>query len=93
MATYVIETYLSRARAAELDDATARLRDAVAATVMRVARSSAESPVRLLRAYFVPEDEMCVYVLEAPSPEAAAEVSRRAGLRPERVVEAEAREG
>ena len=93
MATYVIETYLSRARAAELDVATARMRDAIAVTVRRVTRSSADSPVRLLRAYFVPEDEMCVYVIEAPSSEAAADVSRRAGLRPERVLEAEAREG
>ena len=91
MATYVIETYLSRARAAEFEAVTARLRDAIAATVM--ARSNAEPPVRLIRSYFVPEDETCFHVLEALSTEAAAEIGRRAGLSPERVLEAEATEG
>ena len=93
MATYVIETYLSRARAAEFEAVTARLRDAIAVTVMTMARSNAEPPVRLIRSYFVPEDETCFHVLEALSTEAAAEISRRAGLSPERVLEAEATEG
>ena len=83
VATYVIETYLSRTRTGELDAATSRLREAVAAAATR------DGPVRHLRSYFVPEDEMCFHVVEAPSLESTVELSRRAGLSAERIVEAE----
>ena len=83
VATYVIETYLSRARSSELDAATARLREAVGAT------SSDEWPVHHVRSFFVPEDETCFHVVEAPSLEATIELSRLAALTPDRIVEAE----
>lgn len=87
VATYVIETYLSRTRHGELDAATSRLRAAVAAA------APIEGPVRHVRSFFVPEDEMCVHVVEAPSIETTREISRRAGLAPERIVEAEPASG
>jgi hypothetical protein len=83
VATYVIETYLSRARAAELGPATVRLREAVVAAQMAPRR------LRHVRSYFIPEDELCFHVLEAPSLEATIDIVRRAGLSPERIVEAE----
>jgi len=75
--TYVIETYLSRARPDELDAAAARL------------RAVAEPPVRHVRSFFVPEDETCFHVVEGPSPDAIRAVSRRARITPDRIVEAE----
>jgi hypothetical protein len=90
VATFVVETYLSRARAAELEGVTARLRDAIAA--LTIARPATDPPVRWLHSYFVPEDEMCLHVLEAASSAVALEASELAGLTAERVVEAEARE-
>lgn len=87
MATYVIETYQSRTHPGELDAATSRLRAAVAAA------PAIEGPVRHVRSFFVPEDEMCFHVVEAPSIETTTELSRRAGLVPERIVEAEAAAG
>lgn len=87
VATYVIETYLSRTRTGELDAATSRLRAAVAAA------PTTEGPLRHVRSFFVPEDEMCFHVVEAPSIETTFEISRRAGLLPERIVEAEAAAG
>ncbi len=83
MATeFLAELYLPRLRAGELDDAAARARAAAAA--MR--RDG--TPVRYVRSLFVPEDETCFFLFEAPSAEAVAEASRRAGIAVERVVEA-----
>ena len=87
VATFVIETYQSRTRTGELDAATSRLRAVVAAA------TPIEGPVRHVRSFFVPEDEMCFHVVEAPSIGTTAELSRRAGLVPERIVEAEAAAG
>lgn len=93
VATYVIETYLSRTHTGELDAATARLRAAVAATAATAAPGKPDGPVRHVRSFFVPEDEMCFHVVEAPSIESTVELSRRAGLSPERIVEAEPASG
>ena len=87
VATYPIETYLSRSRAGELVAATACLRAALAAA------PAIEGPVRHVRSFFVPEDETCFHVVEARSIETTVEISRRAGLLPERIVEAEAAAG
>jgi hypothetical protein len=38
------------------------------------------TPVRFLRTVFVPEDESCYLLIEAPSGEAAAEVARGGAL-------------
>jgi hypothetical protein len=44
------------------------------------------TPVRYLRAMFVPEDETCFFLFEAPSSELAGEAVRRAGVEYDRVV-------
>jgi hypothetical protein len=41
--------------------------------------------VRFLRSLFVPEEETCLYVYEAPSADAVREAARRATLRFDRV--------
>jgi len=82
MRTYLVETYLPRARAGELDDTAARLRAAAA-------EEPAGNGVRYLRSTFVPEDETCFHVLEGPSLRAITIVSERAALSPIRIVEAQ----
>jgi uncharacterized protein DUF4242 len=85
----VIETYLSRARAGELEAVTARLRQAIASSALTIDRQEPDPPVRWLRSYFVPDDEVCFHVIEADSAEAALTLGELAGLSPERVVRAE----
>jgi hypothetical protein len=41
-----------------------------------------------VRSSFLPADELCLHLIEAESAEAAGEASRRAGMAPERIVEA-----
>ncbi len=82
MPTYIVETFLPGGAAAE------RL------TQERRARSAAEGMTRTgTRVTFdgsihVPEDEICFYRFDAPSPRDAAQVAQHAGLQPLRVVEA-----
>jgi len=87
VATFVIESYLSRTGTGELDAAAARLRAAIDEMPEAAGR------VRYLRSMFVPDDEMCFHVIEAPSQAVAIEAARRAGLTPDRIVEAEAATG
>ena len=84
VATFVIETYLSRARAGELPETVRRLREAVARAPTR------EQPVRYVRSFFVPQDEICSHVVEAPSIDVTSELTQRAGLQADRIVEASA---
>jgi hypothetical protein len=85
MKTYLVEAYLPRVRASELEEATARLSAAAPAT-------SRDSPTaRYLRSTFVPEDEICFHVFEAVSVDAVREAGERAHLTFDRIVEA--REG
>jgi hypothetical protein len=91
VATFLIETYLPRGRSAEMESATSNLR-----SVARDAPPDAPldaPPVRYLRSFYVPDDEMAFHVVEAPSLEATVELTRRAGLSPERIVETEASSG
>ena len=82
MPSYLVETYLARGRAGER------------AARERRARSAAEeltrerTPVRFERSIYVPEDEICFFVFDAPSGRDAALVADRAELEPLRVVEA-----
>ena len=81
MPSYLVETYLARGRAGER---TAR---------ERRARSAAEeltdgrTRVRFDRSIYVPEDEICFFLFDAPSGRDAALVAERAELDSIRVVE------
>jgi hypothetical protein len=82
MPSYLVETYLARGGAGER------------ATRERRARSAAEeltrqgTRVRFDRSIHVPEDELCFFVLDAPSSKDALLAAERAELDPLRVVEA-----
>ena len=82
MPDYLVETYLARGLAGER------------ATRERRARSTAEelaeegTRVRFDRSIYVPEDEICFFVFDAPSGRDAALAAQRAELDPIRVVEA-----
>jgi hypothetical protein len=78
---FLVEVFVPRSRAGELDAAKERVRTATT----RVARSDRD--IRYVRAIYVPEDETCFYVFDASSAELVAEVSGLAGLRDGRVVE------
>jgi hypothetical protein len=79
--SYLVETYLARGRAGER------------AARERRARSAAEeltdgrTRVRFDRSIYVPEDEICFFVFDAPSGRDAAFVAERAELDSIRVVE------
>jgi hypothetical protein len=88
--TFVIETYLSRARASEVEAETARIRAAIAR--LTIDPAGPEPPVRWLFSYFVPDDEMCVHLIEAASVTVALRATELASLTPERVVRATASE-
>jgi hypothetical protein len=82
MPTYLVEGYLPRSRAAELTESVARVRGAARGL-------TAEGvPVRHVRSSFLPADELFLHLLEAPSAEAAGELTKRAGISPDRIVEA-----
>ena len=63
---------------------------AVEARARRAADHLAEAgtDVQYVRAIFVPEDEICLHLLDAASVEAADDLVRQAGISPDRVVEA-----
>jgi hypothetical protein len=79
--SYLVETYLARGRARER------------AARERRARSAADeltdgrTRVRFDRSIYVPEDEICFFVFDAPSGRDAALVAERAELDSIRVVE------
>jgi hypothetical protein len=79
--SYLVETYLARGRAGER------------AARERRARSAAEeltdgrTRVRFDRSIYVPEDEICFFVYDAPSGRDAALIAERAELDSIRVVE------
>ncbi len=82
MPSYLVETYLARGRAGER------------AARERRARSAAEEltdgriRVHFDRSIYVPEDEICFFVFDAPSRRDAALAAERAELDSIRVVEA-----
>jgi hypothetical protein len=79
---YLVETYLPRAGAAGPAEVEARAR----AAAHELAREGA--PLRHLNCIFVPEDEMCLLLYEAASPDLVRQASHRAGIECERVLEA-----
>ncbi len=82
MPSFLIETYLARGRAVERDDREERAR--IAAEEL----THGQSRVCFERSIYVPEDEICFFVFDAPSSRHAALVAQRARLEPIRIVEA-----
>ena len=82
MPSYLVEAYMPCSHAQEARAAARR----VTAAAHELARSGAD--VRHVRTTFLPDDETCFHLVEAPSANAAEEVSRRAGLGRTRIVRA-----
>ena len=80
MPSYLVETYLARGHAGERARREGRARSA--------AKELSCTCVRFERSIYVPEDELCFFVFDAPSGREAALAAQRAGLDPLRVVEA-----
>ncbi len=79
---YLVEVYLPRSRADDARVAGSR----VQAAADQLSREG--EPVRYLRTTFLPDDETCFHLIEAPTPAAAEEVTRRAALGSARIVTA-----
>jgi hypothetical protein len=81
MASYLLETYAPGLGADDVARAATRAREAAAALTKQGV------PVRHLRSYLVPEDEMFLHFFEAQSAEAVGHAAIMAELEVERVVE------
>lgn len=55
-------------------------------TADRLSQNGAQ--VRYVRAIYVPEDELCMHLVDAASADAADDLVRRVGISPDRIVEA-----
>ena len=81
MARFLVEAYTpGNAEIAEIEARARRAADQL---------RSAGTDVQYLRAIFVPEDELCLHLLDAESVEAANDLVRRAEISPDRIVNAE----
>jgi hypothetical protein len=80
--SYLVETFLARGAAGELEARERRARSAAEAITREGTRIAFEGSIH------VPEDEICFFTFAAPSSRAAALVAQRAQLGPLRVVEA-----
>jgi Protein of unknown function (DUF4242) len=80
MTSYLLEVYTPATAALEPIETAAR-RAAAAIT-------ASGTSVRYVRSIFVPLDEICFHLLEAPSAEAVHEVAGRAGIVAQRILEA-----
>jgi hypothetical protein len=79
--SYLVESYLSRASAGEPATTAARVRRAAADL------SREGFAVRYVRSFFLPEDETCFHFFEGASAEAIGEVTARASIACDRIVE------
>jgi hypothetical protein len=82
MPSYLIESYLPRSRSGELPAEVSRLRRATESLTAEGTR------IRHMRSTFLPDDELCLHLLEAESAETVGEASRRAAIEPARVIPA-----
>ena len=79
MASYLIEAYTPVTQS--VPEIAERARNAA------VELTGAGVPVTYDRSIFVPEDELCLHLMDGPSREAIGEAARRAGISPVRIVE------
>jgi hypothetical protein len=79
--SYLVETYLARGRAGERAARERRARSAAKEL------TDGSTRVRFDRSIYVPEDEICFFVFDAPSGRDAALAAERAELDSIRVVE------
>ena len=82
MPSYLVETYLARG---DGDNCRARWQRAISAAE-ELTREGTR--VRFAHTIYVPEDEICFFVVDAPSSRDAVRAAERANLEPFRVVEA-----
>jgi hypothetical protein len=79
---YVVECFVPKAKSADLPAVAARAHEAARAMTLE------GTPVRYLRSILIPEDETCFHLFEGASADVVGEVSRRAALTYDRIVEA-----
>jgi hypothetical protein len=80
MTSFLVEAYTPATT--EIADVEARARRAA----NQLARAGTE--VEYVRAIHVPEDELCLHLVDAATVEAADDLVRQAGIAPVRIVEA-----
>jgi hypothetical protein len=80
--SYLIEAYIPRSRPQDARAAGSRAR----AAAEQLTREG--TPVRYVRPTFLPDDETCFHVFEAPSAKVVGELSRRAEVGSARIVPA-----
>jgi hypothetical protein len=80
--SYLVESYVPRSDGEDVREAARRARGAAE----HVAREG--TPIRYVRTTFLPDDETCFHLFEAPSAETVQEVVQRAGLGGSRIVTA-----
>jgi muconolactone delta-isomerase len=78
--SFLVEAYTPAAAALSEIEARARLAS--------VELQREGMPVRYVRSILIPGDETCLHLFQGPSAEAVREVSERAGLSAQRIVEA-----
>lgn len=81
MPSFLVESYVAHAPATDVRDLAA-LAEAGAATGVR-----GGIPVRHVRSFLAPSDDICFHVFEAPSRDAVARMTELANLDHERITE------
>ena len=82
MQSYVVEAYVPSRRGVEVAVASQRAREAA------VMLASEGKQIRFVRSTFLPTDEVCFLVFEAESAALVGEVTERAAIDFERIIEA-----
>jgi hypothetical protein len=80
MPHFIVEEYAAGLGRRDLDELVERAQSAAAAL------SAEHVLTRLVQSLFVPEDEVCLHLFEAPNRTAATEAAHRAGISTERVL-------
>ena len=80
MRSYIVEVYVTRAGVRDANASARRIQQAVAVLV------ESGTQIRHVRTTFLPDDETCFHLVEAPSSDVVDEACRRAGLGHVRIV-------